>query len=272
MSTTANMDTSANHGPRPSASTSPVLEVQGGTKRFGAVTAVDDLSFSLGQGEVLAILGDNGAGKSSLIKCISGAYRFDSGTVKVDGDEVALRSPHDGRANGIETVYQDLALFDDLDVAANLFAGHEITIPSRPRFAGWLRTRQMRSAARTTLDELGVRIPNFQTPVNLLSGGQRQAIAVARAVHFASRVVILDEPTAALGVRETANVQRLIMQLPERGISVILISHNLDQVAEVADRALVMRRGKKVGEAVPDSKSHDRIVSMIIGAQVSPSS
>jgi ABC-type sugar transport system ATPase subunit len=245
----------------------PVLEIRDASKRFGAVTAVDGVSLRLGRGEVLAVLGDNGAGKSTLIKCISGAHRLDEGSIEIDGSPVSLRSPTEARRHGIETVYQDLALFDDLDVVANLFAGHELIAPSRPRFGGWLKVRQMRRLAAQTLDDLGVRIPSLQAPVKLLSGGQRQAIAVARAVHFASKVVILDEPTAALGVRETANVQRLVERLPERGISVILISHNLDQVAEVADRAIVLRRGGVVGEAIPDSGNHDRIVSMIVGAK-----
>jgi ribose transport system ATP-binding protein len=246
----------------------PVLEARGLTKRFGAVLAVDEVSFELGRGEILALLGDNGAGKSTLIKCISGAHRADEGEILIDGQPVALHTPTDARAHGIETVYQDLALFDDLNVVANLFAGREIAAPRRPVAVGWMRSRQMRRVAEDTLDRLAVNLPSMSASVKLLSGGQRQAIAVARAVHFATSVVILDEPTAALGVRETRNVQRLVKQLPEQGISVILISHNLDQVADVADRAMIMRRGRKVGEAIPDHANHDQIVSMIVGAQV----
>jgi D-xylose transport system ATP-binding protein len=248
----------------------PVLEVQGATKRFGAVTALSDVSLALGRGEILALVGDNGAGKSTLIKCVSGAHRLDRGRVCVDGGVVALRSPMHARHQGIETVYQDLSLFDNLSVVANLFAGRELTSPGRRRFPGWLRNRAMTARVAEILGQLEVNIPNLHAPVGLLSGGQRQAIAVARAVTFATRLVILDEPTAALGVRETRNVLRLVKRLPQRGVSVIIISHNLEQVAEVADRVVVMRRGTNVGEAPPDAEHHDRIVGLIVGAQTGP--
>jgi ABC-type sugar transport system ATPase subunit len=247
-----------------------VLEVEGATKSFGAVAALSDVSLRLGRGEVLAVVGDNGAGKSTLIKCVSGAHRLDRGRVRVDGELVALRSPVHARQHGIETVYQDLSLFDNLSVVANLFAGRELTTPRRTRVLGWLRNRAMTSRVAEILSELEVNVPNLHAPVGLLSGGQRQAIAVARAVTFATRLVILDEPTAALGVRETRNVLRLVKRLPERGVSVIIISHNLEQVAEVADRVMVLRRGAKVGEAPPDAEHHDRIVSLIVGAQTGP--
>jgi D-xylose transport system ATP-binding protein len=247
-----------------------VLEVEGATKSFGAVAALSDVSLRLGRGEVLAVVGDNGAGKSTLIKCVSGAHRLDRGRVRVDGEFVALRSPVHARQHGIETVYQDLSLFDNLSVVANLFAGRELTAPRRTRVLGWLRNRAMTSRVAEILAELEVNVPNLNAPVGLLSGGQRQAIAVARAVTFATRLVILDEPTAALGVRETRNVLRLVKRLPERGVSVIIISHNLEQVAEVADRVMVLRRGAKVGEAPPDAEHHDRIVSLIVGAQTGP--
>ena len=251
-------------------SSDAVLEVEGATKSFGAVAALSDVSLRLGRGEVLAVVGDNGAGKSTLIKCVSGAHRLDRGRVRVDGDLVALRSPVHARQHGIETVYQDLSLFDNLSVVANLFAGRELTAPRRTRVLGWLRNRAMTSRVAEILAELEVNVPNLHAPVGLLSGGQRQAIAVARAVTFATRLVILDEPTAALGVRETRNVLRLVKRLPERGVSVIIISHNLEQVAEVADRVMVLRRGAKVGEAPPDAEHHDRIVSLIVGAQTGP--
>jgi D-xylose transport system ATP-binding protein len=246
------------------------LEVEGATKSFGAVAALSDVSLRLGRGEVLAVVGDNGAGKSTLIKCVSGAHRLDRGRVRVEGELVALRSPVHARQHGIETVYQDLSLFDNLSVVANLFAGRELTAPRRTRVLGWLRNRAMTSRVAEILAELEVNVPNLHAPVGLLSGGQRQAIAVARAVTFATRLVILDEPTAALGVRETRNVLRLVKRLPERGVSVIIISHNLEQVAEVADRVMVLRRGAKVGEAPPDAEHHDRIVSLIVGAQTGP--
>jgi D-xylose transport system ATP-binding protein len=247
-----------------------VLEVEGATKSFGAVAALSDVSLRLGHGEVLAVVGDNGAGKSTLIKCVSGAHRLDRGRVRVNGEVVALRSPIHARQHGIETVYQDLSLFDNLSVVANLFAGRELTSPPRTRVVGWLRNRAMTSRVAEILAELEVNVPNLHAPVGLLSGGQRQAIAVARAVSFATRLVILDEPTAALGVRETRNVLRLVKRLPERGVSVIIISHNLAQVAEVADRVMVLRRGVKVGEAPPDAGHHDRIVGLIVGAQTGP--
>jgi D-xylose transport system ATP-binding protein len=248
----------------------PILDVEGATKSFGAVAALSDVSLRLGGGEVLAVVGDNGAGKSTLIKCVSGAHRLDRGRVRVNGEVVALRSPIHARQHGIETVYQDLSLFDNLSVVANLFAGRELTAPHRTRVVGWLRNRAMTSRVAEILAELEVDVPNLHAPVGLLSGGQRQAIAVARAVTFATRLVILDEPTAALGVRETRNVLRLVKRLPERGVSVIIISHNLEQVAEVADRVMVLRRGVKVGEAPPDAEHHDRIVSLIVGAQTGP--
>jgi D-xylose transport system ATP-binding protein len=245
----------------------PILEVRNAHKRFGAVAALNGVSLTLGRGEILALLGDNGAGKSTLIKCISGAQALDEGDVLVEGERVSVRTPQEARRYGIETVYQDLALFDNLNVVANFFAGRELTVPGRPTAAGWMRQRRMTATTTETLRRLQVNIPNPRAAVGLLSGGQRQAIAVARAVNFAGKVVILDEPTAALGLRETANVLRLVKRLPEQGISVILISHNLEQVMQVADRAVVMRRGVKVGEATPNPENHDRIVGMIVGAQ-----
>jgi ABC-type sugar transport system ATPase subunit len=253
-------------GPAAIMTTDAVLSVSGATKQFGAVTAVDNVSFELHRGEILALLGDNGAGKSTLIKCISGVYKLDGGEIHVDGVRAHVRSPGDARSHGIETVYQDLALFDDLDVATNLFAGRELASTRGPAWSGWINRRRMRQSARETLDGLAVNIPSLQAPVKLLSGGQRQAVAVARAVQFATRLVILDEPTAALGVRETRNVLEMIRQLPERGVSVIVISHNLDHVSEIADRAIVLRRGRKIGEARPDASGHEQIVRMIVGA------
>lgn len=253
------------NGSRPAMA--PVLEVRDASKRFGAVVALDGISVELYDGEVLAVLGDNGAGKSTLIKSISGAQALDEGTILIDGEESSIKSPTNARACGIETVYQDLALFDNLSVVDNFFAGRELVAPKSATRFGKLRTREMTRRVQRILAELEVNVPDVRLPVGLLSGGQRQAIAVARAVSFAARVVILDEPTAALGVRETRSVLRLVKRLPERGLSVILISHNLDQVSEVADRAVVMRRGSKVGEAIPSDAEHDRIVGMIVGAQ-----
>jgi ABC-type sugar transport system ATPase subunit len=226
--------------------------VRRGTKRFGGVLALDEVDVDVFAGEVLAILGDNGAGKSTLIKCMSGVYRLDSGLIEVDGEPVQMHSPTDARGLGIETVYQDLALFDNLSSSANFYAGREMAGPGwLPRGMRLLRRRAMSQATRDVLTRLQVTLPDFEAPVGLMSGGQRQAVAVARATAFSSRLVILDEPTAALGVREAARVLDLIRRLRDEDKAVVVISHAMDHVMEVADRALVMRRGRKVGELVP---------------------
>jgi D-xylose transport system ATP-binding protein len=245
----------------------PVLAVKGLTKRFGAVTALDGVDLTLHAGEVLALLGDNGAGKSTLIKCVSGVHQPDDGTIEIGGEVVAPRSPADARRHGIETVYQDLALFDNRDPAANFFAGRELAAPGRLGALGLVRRREMEDATRRVLADLEVGVKSTRTPVGLMSGGQRQAIAVGRAVAFASRVVVLDEPTAALGVRESATVLELIRRLPARGVGVVLVSHNLEHVMRVADRAVVLRQGVKAGEAVPAPENHEALVSMIVGAR-----
>lgn len=244
----------------------PVLEVRNAVKRFGAVTALSDVSLSLRPGEVLALLGDNGAGKSTLIKCVSGVHTLDSGAVLLDGKPVRFRNPVDARSHGVETVYQDLALFDNLNVAANFFAGREITTPRWLRPFGFVRDRAMVTDVYDRLDKLQVRIPDPSRSVGLMSGGQRQAVAVARAAAFAGRVIILDEPTAALGLRETQNVVNLIKLLRDNGISIVLISHNLDEVMQVADRAVVLLQGRYVGEAIPTPDNHELLVSMIVGS------
>lgn len=244
---------------------SPLLELREATKSFGAVRALRGVSVTLFEGEVLAVLGDNGAGKSTLIKCISGVHTFDSGELLFRGARAHVKSPADARALGIETVYQDLALFDNLSASENLFAGRE---HCSPRWLGRLarpRDAQMVMETREILERLQVGVQDLRINMSLLSGGQRQAIAVARAVAFASSVVILDEPTAALGLRESENVMRLIRQLPEKGAAVVLISHNLDQVMQLADRAVVMRSGRVVGEAEPREMNRDLLVSLIVG-------
>jgi D-xylose transport system ATP-binding protein len=245
----------------------PVLAVRGLTKRFGTVTAVDAVDLSVGSGEVVALLGDNGAGKSTLIKCLSGVHAPDVGTIEVDGAPVTLRSPADARAHGIETVYQDLALLDNRDPAANFFAGRELAAPSWLGALGLVRRGSMEAKTSRVLAELRVGVKSSRMPVGLMSGGQRQAIAVGRAVAFASRIVVLDEPTAALGLRESATVLDLIRRLPERGVSVLLVSHNLEHVMQVADRAVVLRQGVSAGEATPTPENHEALVSMIVGAQ-----
>ena len=246
----------------------PALSVRGATKRFGAVVALDHVDLDVHRGQVVALLGDNGAGKSTLIKSISGVHRLDEGTIEMDGVPTSIHSPAQARALGIETVYQDLALFDNLGAAANFYAGREI---AGPRWLPtWLRVLDRRAMARQTaalLDRLEVGLPNMAHPVGLLSGGQRQAVAVARAAAFASNVVVLDEPTAALGVRESRRVIDLIVRLRDANHAVVVISHALDHVIDVADRAVVLRRGRKVGEEVPSRATQQRIVSLIVGGE-----
>jgi ABC-type sugar transport system ATPase subunit len=245
----------------------PLLSVRDARKRFGAVTALDGVTLDLHEGEVLAVLGDNGAGKSTLIKALSGVHQLDAGEILIDGEPVAFRGPHDARDAGIDTVYQDLALFDNLTPAANFFIGRELR--TGPRWLGALavlRKNDMAKDWREQLARLQVRIKDLDKPVGQMSGGQRQAVAVARAVAFARRIVILDEPTAALGMRESAEVLHLVRRLPEHGVSVILISHNMAHVTEVADRAIVLRQGQQVGEGVPSLENHQYLVGLIIGA------
>jgi ABC-type sugar transport system ATPase subunit len=243
-----------------------LIEVRGASKSYGAVRALDDVSLSVQAGEVVALLGDNGAGKSTLVKAIGGVHRLDEGEIRVDGRAVVMRSPADARQHGIETLHQDLALFDNLSALANFFIGRE---RRRPRWMGRLAFLDSRAMAREwndRLEQLQVRIPGAQRDVGVLSGGQRQAIAVLRAMAFARRLVILDEPTAALGVRESRQVLDLVRRLPESGVAVVLISHNLEHVAQVASRAVVLRNGRLAGEAAPTEDNHEALVAMIVGA------
>ena len=245
----------------------PVLQVRDACKRFGAVTALDGVSLDVAAGEVLALLGDNGAGKSTLIKAISGVHRLDSGTVTLDGVDITTANATAVRSHGIETVYQDLALFDNLPPAANFFAGREIAGPSwLPLGLRFLRHRTMTERTCELLERLQIDLPDLEAPVALMSGGQRQAVAVARAAAFSSKVVILDEPTAALGLRESARVLDLVRRLRQDGVAVMLISHSMDHVMAVADRALVMRRGRAIGETVPTAENHEQLVAWIVGA------
>jgi D-xylose transport system ATP-binding protein len=250
-----------------------ILSVRNASKHFGPVTALEDVSLSLHQGEVLALMGDNGAGKSTLIKVLSGVHPLDTGQIEIDGAPASCKSPAEARALGIETVYQDLALFDNLSPADNFFAGREL---SR---LGWLpaslrpmRRADMRKETARLLDELKVTLPEGHSTVGLMSGGQRQAVAVARAAAFATKVVILDEPTAALGLRESRKVLDLIHRLKDRGIGIILISHSMDHVMEVADSAIVLRRGRRVGHAIPSAETHKDLVSLIVGGPVTANS
>jgi D-xylose transport system ATP-binding protein len=244
-----------------------VLEVRNATKRFGPVLALDSINLTARRGEVLALLGDNGAGKSTLIKCISGVHQFDAGEIVLDGMMSPIKSPADARSAGIETVYQDLALFDNLTPAQNFYAGRELSglrwLPMGLRF---LDTREMDRRTADVLDRLKVVLPKRDATVALMSGGQRQAVAVARASVFARKVVILDEPTAALGLRESRKVLDLVAQLRDEGNAVILITHNMEHVTELASRAMVLRQGRKMGEIVPSKSNQQELVSMIVGA------
>jgi ABC-type sugar transport system ATPase subunit len=249
-------------------SAAPVLAVRNAQKRFGAVHALKDVSLVAHRGEVLALLGDNGAGKSTLVKCVSGVHTLDEGEILLDGVATTIHSPAAARRAGIETVYQDLALFDNLTPAQNFYCGREIAFPSwLPRGLRLLSKRVMDREAAAVLDRLKVKLPKFDAPVAVMSGGQRQAIAVARATVFARKLVILDEPTAALGLRESRKVLDLIVQLRAEGNAVILITHNMEHVVELADRAVVLRQGRKVGELKPDRSNRQELVSMIVGAE-----
>ncbi len=242
-----------------------VLEVCDVEKRFGATLALDRVSLELHEREILALLGDNGAGKSTLIKILSGVVRPDAGEIRIDGERVNISSPHRARELGIETVYQDLALFDNFNATGNFYAGRE---PVRPKWLGslgWVSDRLMDKETDELLERLQVNISR-KDEIGIMSGGQRQAVACARAIAFGKRIVILDEPTSALGARESGNVLRLIKEAPENGVSVILISHNLEHVTRVADRAVVLRQGKYVGEAEPDAEHQEELVSMIVGS------
>jgi D-xylose transport system ATP-binding protein len=236
-----------------------VLDIK---KSFGAVTVLRGVDFEARAGEVTALLGDNGAGKSTLIKCIAGTHVPDSGTISLDGVDQHFRTPSDATAAGIETVYQDLALCDNLDVVANLFLGRE----RRGRYAS-LDEVSMEKTAKAALDQLHIIIPSVRNTVAQLSGGQRQSIAVAKAVLWAPKVVILDEPTAALGVAQQKQVLDLIKRLREAGLAVIVITHNIVDVMTVADVAIVMRLGRRVAKLRVAEVSPEDIVAAITGAR-----
>jgi fructose transport system ATP-binding protein len=246
----------------------PVMEAIGLVKTFGSVVGLDGADFDLYPGEVLAVIGDNGAGKSTLIKCLSGAMIPDAGTVKLEGEMVAFRGPMDARAAGIETVYQTLAVAPALDIASNMFLGRELR--RQGPLGSVLRMLdhgEMRRRARQQLQDLGIgTIQSITQPVETLSGGQRQAVAVARAAAFGSKVIILDEPTAALGVRESGQVLKLIRDLRQRGMPVILISHNMPHVFEVADRIHIQRLGRRIAVVTPASHSPGDAVAIMTGA------
>jgi fructose transport system ATP-binding protein len=245
----------------------PVLQARGIVKRFGHVTALSGADFDLYPGEVLAVIGDNGAGKSTLIKVLSGALVPDEGEIRLDGEVVHFRTPLDARRAGIETVYQDLAVAPALDIASNLFLGRELRRrgPLGSVFR-MLDKRGMRKQAGEALSELQIGVQSIRVAVENLSGGQRQGVAVARAAAWGRHVVIMDEPTAALGVKETAQVLDLIKRVRERGLPVILISHDMPHVFELADRIHIMRLGKRAAVVTPKSHSMPEAVAIMTGA------
>src|SRR4051812_48081858 len=245
----------------------PVLEARGLVKRYGHVVALDGADFELYPGEILAIIGDNGAGKSTLIKALSGALQPDEGEVRLDGEPVHFRSPRDARQAGIETVYQDLAVAPALDIASNIFLGREQR--RRGPLGGILRLldkRTMRREAARHFAELGIGLQSISQAVENLSGGQRQGVAVARAATWARRLVIMDEPTAALGVKETRQVLDLIKRVRARGLPVILISHDMPHVFELADRIHIMRLGRRVAVVTPHTHTMAEAVAIMTGA------
>lgn len=245
----------------------PTLQLRGISKAFGAVQALQDVDFEVYAGEVVGLVGDNGAGKSTLIKIVSGVYVADKGDILVDGAKVNINVPQDANKVGIETVYQDLALCDNLDVVSNLFLGREERQTIIPLLVRPLRDQEMEVRAREVLEELHVKLPSLRLPVEALSGGQRQSIAVAKTILRHAKVVLLDEPTAALGVAQTRQVLELIGRLRSQGLAVVVISHNLADVFEVVDRVIVLRLGRRVATFDIHSTTREQVVAAITGAE-----
>ncbi|NYZ16051.1 sugar ABC transporter ATP-binding protein [Azospirillum sp. RWY-5-1] len=239
--------------------TAPLVEMRDISIQFGGVRAVDGVSLDLMPGEVVGLLGHNGAGKSTLIKILSGAYQASSGEIRVNGEPADIRSTRDAKKYGIETIYQTLALADNIDAAGNLFLGRELMTPW-----GTLDEERMAAETRGVMQRLNPNFRNLTTPVRSLSGGQRQSVAIARAIHFNARILIMDEPTAALGPAETRMVADLIRQLKAEGIGIFLISHDIHDVYDLADRCAVMKNGKMVGVVRTKDLSKDDILGMII--------
>ncbi|WP_298493123.1 ATP-binding cassette domain-containing protein [uncultured Maritimibacter sp.] len=239
----------------------PLVELRDISISFGGIKAVDHVSVDLYPGEVHGLLGHNGAGKSTLIKCLSGAYKMDTGEILVNGRRVEINNPRDARANNIETIYQTLALADNLDAASNLFLGRELTTP-----LGTVNDAAMEAECRKIMGQLNPNFRKFKDPVSALSGGQRQSVAIARAVYFDARILIMDEPTAALGPHETQMVADLIKQLKAQGIGIFLIDHDVHAVMELCDRASVMKNGQLVGTVdIPDVTDDDLLGMIILG-------
>jgi D-xylose transport system ATP-binding protein len=243
-----------------------LLELDEVSKRFGPVQALDRVDFAVHAGEVVGLVGDNGAGKSTLVKTIAGIHAADEGRMRFDGNEIRVSRPQDATRLGIATVYQDLALCDNLDVVANIFLGQEEISPGTGEVSRQLDEAKMEHRAGELLSSLAVTIPSVRTEVGTLSGGQRQQVAVARSLLGEPRVVLLDEPTAALGVPQTKQVLELIGRLKERGLGVVVISHNLANVFEVADRIVVLRLGRTAGDFKAEQTTEEHVVSAITGA------
>jgi D-xylose transport system ATP-binding protein len=237
----------------------PLVEMCDISIAFGGIKAVDRVSIDLYAGEVVGLLGHNGAGKSTLIKCLSGAYQMDAGEIFINGTKAEIRSPRDARAHNIETIYQTLALADNLDAASNLFLGREIVTAG-----GMLDDAQMEAETRKIMGRLNPNFRKFNVPVSALSGGQRQSVAIARAVYFNARILIMDEPTAALGPHETQMVAELIQELKKQGLGIFLIEHDIHAVMDLCDRAVVMKNGQKVGTVNVGEVTDDDILGMII--------
>ena len=244
-----------------------LLSVRNLTKIFGGLVAVNDVSFDVARGEVVGLLGDNGAGKSTLIKCISGVHSADDGEIVFDNGAVRFASPMDARRAGIETIYQDLALANNLDVGANIFLGREVKTRHLGGLVQTLDDKHMREQSRQTLDSLHIRIPALTEPIEKLSGGQRQAVAIARAVYWDARLMIMDEPTNNLGVPEQHKVLELIRMLKDRGVPVILITHVMPDALAVTDRIIVMHRGRKVAEKITARTNAEELVQYMVGAR-----
>ncbi len=242
-----------------------LIETREITKHFGGLTAVNKVSFGVEPGEVVALLGDNGAGKSTLVKMLSGVHHPDGGQIFYNGKEIVLETPMDALSMGIETIYQDLALAENLNVYSNIFLGREKT----RRFLGVLNVLDhtyMYNESMAVLNKLDINVPSLRNNVRTLSGGQRQAVAISRSIYWDAKVLIMDEPTAALGVSQQQQVLDLVVSLKEHGIAIILISHQMHDVFSVADRLIVMRQGEKVGDLVRKETSTEEVVNLIVGS------
>ncbi len=259
----------ANAEPERVTSTPPILEARGISKSFGTVRALAGVDIDLFEGEIIGLVGDNGAGKSTLIKILSGALLPDAGEIRIDGRPIRLNSPLDAHANGIETVYQDLAVVPQMDIAENLYLGREVRLPGvAGKIGRIIHRRAMRRQAAEHFESLHIKVKSMRQRVDTLSGGQRQGVAVARSVVFGRRIVIMDEPTAALGVQETQQVVELIGRINARGMAIILISHNMPQVLHLSHRIVVLRAGRRAGVLKTAETDVEQVVRVITGAEI----